>query len=351
MLQSGCSMQRTFLRRLAALAASLAAVALLGGCTTTLVLMYVHEKMTEGAPPPCHKLNSVERALSARCGPFVPGSLQPQDIHRAGLPLCPLTQAARDPQFWPVLPELLAKGALVDTCALPPLVALAHTAPCPDFTAASPEVLQTLHRLADAPDAVHHDTMRLLSCPNARAAGLDAVLDHWLARGWLAPGTLSFGPLGALHPSHLNSPLAAALEAAGHTARASLGSYQGHQPAGFEEALRTGQWQALDWWLTRVPELANQVPPRDGRQVPWVPLARVMGPRFIEDQAQQEAAVRYLLTRGANPGQRLPQDASLTVLGYARRINSPWVPLLETTTVAGEHRQAAGQTRNVTGLR
>jgi hypothetical protein len=344
-------MPRLFLRRLAALAALSAAMALLSGCTTTLVLMYVHEKLTEGAPPPCHKLNSVERALSARCGPYVPGSLQAQDISRAGLPLCPLTQAAREPRFWPVLPELLAKGAVVDTCAVPPLVALAHADPCPDFTAASPEVLQALHRLADGADAVHHDTMRLLSCPNARAAGLDTALDQWLARGWLPPGALPFGPLGALHPTHLHSPLAAALEAGGHTARAGLGSYRGHQPSGFEEALRTGQWAALDWWLTRVPELANQVPPRDGKQVPWVPLARVVGPKFIDDPVQQEAAVRYLLTRGAHPGQRLPHDASQTVLGYARRMNSPWLPLLESTANVSEHRQAAGRTPGLAGVR
>lgn len=324
-------MPRTVLHRLAALAALLAFATLAGGCTTTLVLMYVHEKVTEGDPPPCHKLNTVERALSERCGDFVPGSLDSRDVARSGLPLCPVTQATRDPRFWPVLPELLAKGAALGDCAVPPLVALAQTDPCPDFTQATPEVLGALRRVAEDRLSVHHDAMRVLSCPHARAAGLHAALDRWLAEGWLPTRTLPFGPLGALHPDHLHSPFARALESQGHTARAGLGSYQGHLSAGYEEALRTGHWAALDWWLTRAPELANKVPPRDGRQVSWVPLARVLGPRFIEDARQQEATVRFLLARGARPSQKLPQEPSLTVLGYAQRLRSPLAVLLEDT--------------------
>src|SRR6185369_10630523 len=36
------------------------------GCAATAVLMHALDKATEGDPTPCHKLNSVDRALSAR---------------------------------------------------------------------------------------------------------------------------------------------------------------------------------------------------------------------------------------------------------------------------------------------
>ena len=338
------SLSRTVLQRLAMLAALLAFASLAGGCTTTLVLMYVHEKITEGMPPACHKLDTVERALSPRCGNFVPGSLDAQHVAHSRMPLCPVTEATRYPRLWPVLPELLAKGATLDGCAVPPLVALAQTDPCPDFTQAPAEVLSALRRVAEDPRSVHHDAMRVLSCPHARAAGLHTALDRWLSAGWLPPRTLPFGPLSALHPEHLQSPFARALEAQGHTARAGLGGYHGHLDTGFEAALHRGHWAALDWWLTRVPELANKVPPRDGRQLPWVPLARVVGPRFIDDPAQQEAAARFLLARGARPAQKLPHDPGLTVAAYARRLQSPLAALLEgdeAVKVAGQHAEAA----------
>ena len=50
------------------------------GCAATAVLGHVYDKLTEGGPTPCRKLNSVERALSGRCGAYEPGHLLAQDI-------------------------------------------------------------------------------------------------------------------------------------------------------------------------------------------------------------------------------------------------------------------------------
>lgn len=313
----------TWHRLLAGLA--LGAAALLGsGCTTTLVVMHVYDKMTEGDPTSCHRLNSVDRALQQRCGPFVAGSLEPKDVRSSGLPVCPLTLATRDPAFWPVLPELVAKGASPEACSTPPWVALAQAHPCPDFSRATPAQLQALRWVAEA-DArsLHHDVVRALSCPNARIAGLDRVLDDWVAHDQLPPRVLAFGALGALHPSHLNSPLARALEARGHTAVAALGAYDGVLPSGFEEALRTGDLAALDWWLQRVPGLANRAPPNGTNQLPWVPLARVLTPSFMPDPDLQRLTVAWLVAHGADPDRPLPYDPNQTVRTLATRLHSP----------------------------
>ncbi len=310
-------------RLLAALALGLTAV-LGSGCTTTLVVMHVYDKITEGDPTSCFKLNSVERALQQRCGAFVAGSLKAEDVRASGLPICPLTLATREPAFWPVLPELIAKGAAPESCATPPWVALAQAHPCPDFARATPAELQALRWVAQADArALHHDVVRALSCPNARAAGLDRVLDDWVAQDQLPPGVLAFGALGALHPSHLHSPLARTLEARGHTAGAALGAYDGQLPGGFEEALRSGDFAALDWWLQRVPSLANRAPPSGSNQLPWVPLARVLTPSFMPDPALQRETVAWLLAHGADPDRALPHDRSQTVRTLAARLNSP----------------------------
>jgi hypothetical protein len=187
--------------------------------------------------------------------------------------------------------------------------------------------------VADA-RAIQHDVVRALSCPSAQAAGLHLVLDEWQAQGLLPPGELPFSPLGALHPSHLGSPLAQRLEAQGHRARAALDSFDGRQLPGFDEALRTGDWAALDWWLARVPELVNRVPPTRANQLPWIPLARVLTPSFVPDAVQQRGAVDYLLAHGADPWQRLPHEPSQTVVGFARQLKSPLVPMLEAPVVS-----------------
>lgn len=322
----------------AAAALALAAGALLGsGCTTTIVALHVIDKLTEGDPTPCHRLNSVERALQERCGSFVAGSLEAKDVAAPGLPICPLSLAARRSEFWPVLPELIAKGATPEACRESPWVALARENPCPDFTRAAPAELAALRWLAEADSrAIHHDVVRVLSCPDARRAGLDRVLDDWLAQAQLPTRGLPFGPLAALHPSHLHSPLALRLEAQGHTAAAGLGAYQGSLPPGFELALHDGDFDALAWWLRRVPTLADRVPPGNANQLPWVPLARVLTPAFMPDEALRRDSVEFLLAHGADPWRTLPHEPGTTVVDFARRLKSPLVAALEAPhTVAG----------------
>jgi hypothetical protein len=317
------------LRVVAGLAVATGAL-LSSGCTTTMVLVHLHEKLTEGDPRPCARLNSVERALQARCGKFEAGTLVTKDVLASGLNVCPLTLAARDPKFWPVLPELLARGAQPERCEQAPLRALAQAHPCPPFETATPAQLDALRWLAQA-DArsVQHDVMCALSCPSARSAGLTNVLDAWLADGRLAAGQVSFSPLGALHPSQLGSPLAQRLEAQGHTARAALAAYDGKLPSGFDAALRSGDLAALDWWLARAPELVNRVPPSPGAQLPWLPLARVLAPSYLPDAAQQRGVVEYLLAHGADPWHRLPHEPQRTVVSLARELKSPLLPLLD----------------------
>lgn len=306
------------------------AAGLTSGCTTSLVLLHLHDKLTEGDPPRCDQLNTVERALRSRCGEFVPGTLAAKDVLASGLPECPLTLAAREQALWRVLPELLARGALPERCVKAPLVALAQAQACPNFSAASADELAALRwlALADA-GAIHHDVVRMLSCPNARMVGLDAVLDGWAAQQALPSHGLAFSPLGALHPSHLDSPFAQRLEAQGHHARTALGSYVGELPSGFELALRDGDWQALDWWLVRVPELVNGSPPARGGQLPWLPLARVLTPNYMPDATLRRSTVEYLLAHGADPWRRLPQDPRESVVSYARELKSPLLTLLD----------------------
>lgn len=332
-----------------------AAASLLGGCSTAGLLLtaagvatdtsvtweivkHLHAKAIEGGDMPCHRLDSVERALNPRCGAYVPGSLLARDLQHSRLQGCVLTVAVRDPRFWPVLPELIAKGASPERCPRSPLVELAQsqTAPggCPDFSAASAPVLASMRWLAEVDArAIHHDVVRLLSCPSAVRAGLDAPLASWLAQGALDVGTVAFAPLGALHPEHIGTPLARALEAQGHTARASLGGYDGVQPRGFELALRGSYWAALDWWIGRVPELANRVPPTQANQLPWVPLARVLTPNFMVHAEHRTEMVAFLLARGANPWQKLPYDAGSSVVQYARVLRSPQLRLLDPPAV------------------
>lgn len=335
------------LRRLSAIGLAISSLLAMGGCTTAGALLtvagvatdtsvtweiakHVHQKLTEGDPVSCMKLNSVQRALTPRCGEFSAGSLRPHDIHNAGLQECPLVVATRDPRLWPVLPELLVKGARVSACHAAPLVELAQAQPCADFSAASPEVLAAFVQLAEAdPRSVHHDAMRLLSCPSARQAGLDRVLVTWLSQGKLSSGHLSFSPLGALHPDALDSPLSRQLEARGHTAQAAQGAYDGQLPSGFDEALRTRHWAALEWWLARAPAWVNVVPPRQSNQVAWVPLAQVLVPSFMPDPADRKEMTEFLLTHGANPWQRLPGQPQHTVVSYAQWLKSPLVATLE----------------------
>jgi len=326
----------------------LGCVLAMAGCTTTAAVIgaigvatdtsvswsiakYMHDKWVEGGPVPCYYLNSVERALAPHCLPYQPGLMKAADLAASyKLPLCPLAMAARDPRLWPALPELIDKGAMPEACARSPLVELAQADPCPDFGAATPQVRESLLWLAQADaHAIHHDVVRMLSCPRARAAGFDVVIERWVAQGQMQPGQLGFSPLSALHPDMLNTPLAAQLEAAGHTVRAALDPYDGQLRPGFEVAFRSGNYAALDWWFARAPQLANRVPPLQGDQLPWVPLARTLGGDWLEPQVQPQAMAAFLLSRGANPGYRMPAQPDMTVLRLARQMGSPMVPLLE----------------------
>jgi hypothetical protein len=294
------------------------------------IVKHIIDKATDGDPPPCRKLDSVERALSPRCGAFVPGSIDARDVNTARLQICPLSLAAQDTRLWPALPELIAKGAQPERCAQSPLLRLAQREANPDFESASPDVRQALTWLAEADArAIRHDVVRMLSGPNARAAGMDRVLDGWLASGALQADGVGFGVLGALHPDHLDSPLAHNLEARGHTARAALGGHDGKLPSGFEAALRSAHWAALDWWLARLPELAQSVPPTQGDQLHWLPLMRVLTPTFVERAETQPELVRYLIAHGASPNQRLPYDRHVTVKAYAKTLRSPLVAVLD----------------------
>ena len=343
-------------------------LALMSGCTTTGLILsaagvatdtsmtweivkHVHARLTDGDPTPCIQLDTVQRAINVRCSPFVPGSVRTEDVEAARLQGCVLAVAVRDARAWPAVPELIEKGARPEACAQPPLLELAQLPGCPDFRQASPAVVQAFRRMAETDRRlVSHDVMRMLSCPSAVAVGLDGVFATWQARGDLDLGQVAFGPLGALHPAYLATPFAAMLEANGHTAREGLGSYDGVQPRGFELALRDSVWAALDWWLARAPELANRVPPVQGNQLPWVPLARVLQPHFLAYPASQPDMVRFLMARGADPWRKLPYDAGTSVVEYAREMHSPVLALLEppalvptATLVAGDTSTGAGQ--------
>ena len=293
------------------------------------IVKHVHGKLTEDDPTPCMLLGSVQRALNPRCD-YLAGSIRPADIARSGLQSCPLEAAARDPRLWPVLPELIAQGATPQRCSRSPLLEMAEASACPDFTAAPAPVVAAIAWLAETdPRAVRHDVFRMLGCPAARSVGLDRVLVIWLDRGALEPGTLSFSPLGALHPDLVGSRFSRELEVAGHTPQAALDNYDGSLPPSFEEALRTSHWPALEWWLYRLPELANRVPPTRGAQLAWVPLQRVLLPTFLTDASTQRAMVGFLMAHGADPRAKLPFDRSKTVVSFAASIRSPMLVVLD----------------------
>ena len=293
------------------------------------IIKHVHAQLTADDPTPCALLNSVQRALNARC-PFQPGSIKTADIAKSGLQGCPLGVATSDARVWRALPELLEKGAKSESCARAPLQDLAEADACPDFQSAPPEVLKAMVFLAENdPRSVRHDVFRMFSCSRARAVGLDRVLVGWLDDGRLQPGTLSFSPLEALDPQLLVSRFGRELQIAGHPSSAALDNYDGALPSGFEEALRTANWAALEWWLFELPQLANIAPPSRGGQMSWVPLQRVLLPGFLADPAAQPEMVSFLLAHGADPRQKLPFDTSRTVIGFAKAIKSPVLTLLD----------------------
>ena len=332
--------------RLFRLLASLAMLAGLGACTapglvlsaagiatdtsmTWDIVKHVHGKLTEDDPTPCLLLNSVQRALNPRCD-YVPDGIRTADFAKAGLQACPLAIATTDPRLWRALPELLAKGARPESCAMSPLQSLAQSDACPDFGAASPEMRQALVQMAENdPRAIRHDVFRMLGCPAARTAGLDRVLVTWLDRGSLEPGKLSFNPLEAADPDLLVSRFGRELEVAGFSADTALDNYEGTLPSGFEEALRSSNWAALEWWLYRLPQLANRAPPTRGGQLAWLPLQRVLMPGWLRYPESQRDMVVFLMARGADPHERVPFDNGKTLIAYASALKSPLVDVLD----------------------
>ena len=156
------------------------------------------------------------------------------------------------------------------------------------------------------------------------------MLVGWLDRGKLQPGTLSFSPLEALDPDVLVTRFGRELEVAGHTPRAALDHYDGTLPSGFEEALRTSHWAALEWWLYELPQLANLAPPSRGAQMAWVPLQRVLLPGYLADP---EAQARHgPLPDGARRRTRAASCRSIrgkNVIAFAAAIKSPMVAVLD----------------------
>lgn len=294
------------------------------------IVKHLAAKITEDDPRSCFLVNSVQRALNGRCGAFVPGSLVKADIANSGYSGCIVDIAVRDPKLWAAMPELIEKGAQPSKCAVSPLSELAQLHPCPDFSTASPAVLAAIRNLAETdPRAVRHDVFRMLSCPSARLAGLDHVLEGWLDQGRLEPGKLSFSPLGALHADMLTSRFSHELEVAGHTAESALGSYDGSLPGGFEEALRTSDWAALEWWLYRLPRLATKVPPTHGGELAWLPLQRVLVPSFLAAPGTRPQMVAFLMQHGADPWARLPFDPDRSIVNYAQSVKSPLLAMLD----------------------
>ena len=191
-------------RLLAQLAAATIGAASLAGCTapglaltafgiatdtsmTWEIAKHVHAKLTEDDATPCLLLNTVQRALNARCT-YVRGSIRAADVAKSGLQGCALTAATEDARLWRALPELIDKGATSEQCPRSPLQDLAEVDACPDFQSAPPDVLKAIVFLAESdPRAVRHDVFRMFSCSRARAAGLDQVHVGWLDRGVLQP--------------------------------------------------------------------------------------------------------------------------------------------------------------------
>jgi len=264
------------------------------------VVKHIHGQLTADDAAPCIQLNGVQRALNARCE-YTPGNIRSADIARSGLQECPLAVATRDPRLWRALPELLDRGARVEACPGSPLLALAAADACPDFGAASPEVREAIRSLAEDD------------------------------RGDLQPGRISFSPLGAADPELLMSRFGRELETAGHKPEAALDGYEGVLPSGYELALRSSHWAAIDWWLYRLPQLANLAPPSRGG-LPWVPLQRVLVSGFLQHPETQRDMVVLLMARGASPAQALPSDPRRTVASFAVQLKSPMLSLLEPKT-------------------
>jgi hypothetical protein len=287
----------------------------------------------------CSDMHTVERALSERCGEYVPGRLAEADVNRAAPEECPLTVATVEPRRWKMLPELMSKGARADRCTIAPFTALLKQRSDAQLDAAlrsaSLSEVAALRSIAsNDPQAIQPNVVRWLSSPAAREAGLHGVLHTWVERGQLDPRRTGFEPLAWLHPSALTTPLAGLFLDRGQRADVAMRS----NPGAMEDALRTGDFAAMDWWFSRVPGLTDLVVDNRQLRINWRPLAYVATPGVIADSRLRQDVARHLLTRGADPNATLPQDPAVTVMAQAQRTSPDLVPLMKASLAA---RQAA----------
>jgi hypothetical protein len=172
---------------------------------------------------------------------------------------------------------------------------------------------------------VQPNVVRWFSSPAGREAGLHGVLYTWAERGQLDPRRAGFEPLAALHPSALSTTLPALFLERGQRADVALRS----NPAAMEDALRTGDFAAMDWWFSRVPGLPDLVVDNRQLRLNWRPLAYIATPGVIADARLRRDVARHLLTRGADPNAVLPQDPTTTVMAYAQRGAPDLMPLMK----------------------
>jgi hypothetical protein len=277
----------------------------------------------------CSDMHGVERALSERCGEYVPGRLAAADVNRAAPEECPLTVATAEPRRWRMLPELVDKGARAERCTTAPLTALMQqpaTRLDAALRSATKPQIDALAWIADHDErAIQPAVVQWLSSPAARDAGLDKVLLAWADKGLLDPRKAGFEPLAWLHPSALSTPLPTAFMVRGQRAETAIRS----NPGALEEALRAGDLAALDWWFARVPGLANLVADNRELRVNWRPLAYVATPGVIPDAKLRQTLTRHLLSRGADPSATLPHQPGVTVLAQAQRMSPDLAPVMQ----------------------
>lgn len=277
----------------------------------------------------CSDMHSVERGLSERCGEYVPGRFAAADVNRAAPEECPLTVATAEPRRWRMLPELVEKGARAERCTTSPLTALMQqpaTRLENALRSATKPQIDALAWIANHDErAIQPAVVQWLSSPAARTAGLDNVLLAWVDKGLLDPRKTGFEPLAWLHPSALSTPLSTAFVVRGQRAEVAIRS----NPGALEEALRSGDLAALDWWFARVPGLANLVVDNRELRVNWRPLAYVSTPGVIPDAKLRQQVTRHLLSRGADPSATLPHQPGVTVLAQAQRMSPDLAPVMQ----------------------
>lgn len=292
---------------------------------------------------PCKDMHSAERALSERCGEYVSGRIAAADVNTAAPEECPLTLATMEPRRWKMLPELLTKGARADRCTTPPFAALlkrSDTRLDAAVRSASLQQVDALRSIAiNDPQSIQPNVVRWLSSPAAREIGLHGVLYTWADRGLLDPRRIGFEPLAALHPSALSTQIPSLFLDRGQRADVAMRS----NPGAMEDALRTGDLAALDWWFSRVPGLPDLVVENRQLRVNWRPLVFVATPGVYNDSKLRQQVASHLLARGADPNATLPQDPAVTVMAHAQRTAPELVPLMKAALSARQAAMAAAR--------